>query len=125
MARVRQSVGDTDPLFFYRTYDDGALFYARRRIPELAALEAMVRPGFVLMRKGEWEKLSEEERRRFTLIDSSEGTGPEGNAPLVLVFAPLQSEHAAVPPPQSPISANLSPCKVEERQIWRKDAQEQ
>ena len=102
MARVRQSVGDTDPLFFYRTYDDGALFYARRRIPELAALEAMVRPGFVLMRKGEWEKLSEEARRRFTLIDSSEGTGPEGNAPLVLVFAPLQSEHAAVPPPQSP-----------------------
>ncbi len=102
IARVRQSVGDTDPLFFYRTYDDGALFYARRRIPELAALEAMVRPGFVLMRKGKWEKLSEEERRRFTLIDSSEGTGPEGNAPLVLVFAPLQSEHAAVPPPQSP-----------------------
>ena len=25
----------------------------------------------------------------------------------------------------TPISANLSPCKVEERQIWRKDAQEQ
>src|SRR5713101_5623063 len=33
MARVRQVVGDRTPLYFYRVFDHGALFYAQRHIP--------------------------------------------------------------------------------------------
>jgi len=103
MERVVTSVGDA-PLFFYQTFDNGALYYAKRRVPfyDPALLQAGA-PYFLLMRQEEWEKVSSRNTTDFFAIDVSEGTGPKDRHHLVLVQAP----HGAVVPPVS--GENSSP----------------
>jgi len=94
MTRVRRAVSDSAPLYFYRVFDHGALFYARRHIPEVGRLEDLVTPCFLLMDEDEWQRVRAQDKGGLTLLDTSEGTGPEGTSRLVLV--------AAVPQPRKP-----------------------
>lgn len=88
MERVVTRIGDT-PLFFYLTFDNGALYYAKRRVPFYdASLIPRATPYFLLMRKSEWEKIAARGESLFQLADVSEGTGPKDRHQLVLIAAP-------------------------------------
>ncbi len=88
MERVVTRIGDT-PLFFYLTFDNGALYYAKRRVPLYdAGLVPKDTPYFLLMRKAEWEKMAPRVEGTFQLADVSEGTGPKDRQQLVLISAP-------------------------------------
>ncbi|MGE0820684.1 MAG: ArnT family glycosyltransferase [Candidatus Binatia bacterium] len=87
MERVVKQVGDS-PLFFYQTFDNGALFYSRRRIPQYDA--ALVTPGtpyFLLMREEKWTEIAAQDGTDLQPIVVSEGTGPKDRHRLVLVHA--------------------------------------
>jgi 4-amino-4-deoxy-L-arabinose transferase-like glycosyltransferase len=97
MARVNQVVEAETPLFFYRSFDYGALFYAGRHIPryqENLRASAAKAPFFLLMWEEEWERIRQRGEAAGSLslsdisisfVDISEGTGPKGNHRLVLV----------------------------------------
>ena len=93
MAQVGEKIGDA-PLFFYRTFDSGALFYANRRIPfyDSIAQDAVQRsvPHFLLMWEEEWKKFAEWPELEETGV--SQGTGPKGKQPLILVYVPAQTK---------------------------------
>jgi 4-amino-4-deoxy-L-arabinose transferase-like glycosyltransferase len=102
MARVVRQVSDA-PLFFYRAFDSGAVYYASRRIPfyDTTRLQAGV-PYFLLMWEEQWAKIATQDGMGLRAVDMSEGTGPKGNHRLVLVSvapgAPIPAE--ATPPPE-------------------------
>jgi 4-amino-4-deoxy-L-arabinose transferase-like glycosyltransferase len=85
MARVRLAAGHDGPLFFYRAFDYGALFYARRHIPRFQPSGARRFPPLFLTWEEEWEKLAVDQRPTLLALDRSRGTGPKGNHRLVLV----------------------------------------
>jgi 4-amino-4-deoxy-L-arabinose transferase-like glycosyltransferase len=100
MARVVNHVKDT-PLFFYGTFDSGAVFYAGRRIPFYALSERTAGgPYFLLMWEEEWEKLAATAEGGWQVVDISEGSGPKGNHHLVLVYIP----EGTPPPPENPMN---------------------
>lgn len=87
MERVVTRIGNA-PLFFYLTFDNGALYYAKRRVPFYdASLVPKETPYFLLMRKEEWEKIAPQVNGTFQLADVSEGTGPKDRHQLVLISA--------------------------------------
>lgn len=97
MARVIARVGDT-PLFFYRTFDNGALYYSGRRIPFYDPSQPPPQ-AFLLMREEDWHKLAAQDGAGLQAVDLSEGTGPKGRHRLVLVWVPVG---ATVPETESP-----------------------
>jgi 4-amino-4-deoxy-L-arabinose transferase-like glycosyltransferase len=87
MARVRQHVG-TEPLFFHKAFDNGALYYANRHVPMYeATLVRPEQPFFLLMWEDDWQQLAVHDSAALRLIDTSEGTGPKGKRRLVLLAA--------------------------------------
>lgn len=88
LETVRTVVGDGDQLAFYKTFDYGAVFYWRRRIPVAGkSLVELRRAGqfrYLLMWESEWKKLADDEGGQLELVGRSEGTGPDGRDPLVL-----------------------------------------
>ena len=87
MERVVTRIGNA-PLFFYLTFDNGALYYAKRRVPFYeATLVPQATPYFLLMRKEEWERIAPQVEGPFQLADVSEGTGPKDRHQLVLISA--------------------------------------
>jgi 4-amino-4-deoxy-L-arabinose transferase-like glycosyltransferase len=87
MERVVTRIGNA-PLFFYLTFDNGALYYAKRRVPFYdASLVPQAAPYFLLMRKEEWERIAPRVEGPFQLTDVSEGTGPKDRHQLVLIAA--------------------------------------
>ncbi|HEV8715238.1 MAG TPA: glycosyltransferase family 39 protein [Candidatus Binatia bacterium] len=116
MTRVMERVGNT-PLFFYRTFDHGALFYAGRRVPFYDPSRRQPEsPCFLLMREEEWAKLAPRAGSGLRAVEVSEGIGPERNYRLVLVSVaigvtvPLENETPADPSPHS-YGANLKDGK--------------
>jgi 4-amino-4-deoxy-L-arabinose transferase-like glycosyltransferase len=100
MARVSQVVGGKTPLFFYQSFDYGALFYARRHIPhyreKLRSKQSVRQPAcpttsgieapfFLLMWEEEWERAQTQALDNLSLIDISEGATPKGTHRLALV----------------------------------------
>jgi hypothetical protein len=86
MERVRAHVGNA-PLFFYQAFDNGALYYANRRIPYYESAPPGVDPPyFVLMRHERWEEIVADDGSSLPLVDVSEGTGPKGRHRLALVL---------------------------------------
>ena len=91
MPRVIEQIGDT-PLFFYKAFDSGALFYAGRRIPFYdPARRQPEKPCFLLMWEEEWAKVAHQTENGLRTVETSEGTGPKGNHRLVLVYVPAGS----------------------------------
>jgi 4-amino-4-deoxy-L-arabinose transferase-like glycosyltransferase len=84
MERVREEADVNTPLLFYRSFDFGALFYARRHIPVYPEnAESLTPPFFLLMWEEEWERLRRADD--VEMLDKSEGTGPVGKHHMVLV----------------------------------------
>jgi len=103
MPRVLEHVG-TAPLFFYRAFDSGALYYARRRIPFYdPSLRQPDTPCFLLTWEEEWAKIARQENNGLQAVAFSEGTGPKGNHRLVLVYVPA----GVVPPAEREIPADF------------------
>ncbi len=96
LESVRGIVGDEDDLYFYRCFDYGAVFYARRRIPPLQ--EGFGDPpseghrSYLLLWESQWGKLAAEEKERLEFLLGSGGTGPKGRDRLV--FALVKSPAA-------------------------------
>jgi hypothetical protein len=72
------------PLLFYRAFDYGAVFYARRHIPSYAKNFAGLQPPyFLLMWEEDFKRLSAQ--NHFQVLDISEGRGPAARHRLVLL----------------------------------------
>jgi hypothetical protein len=101
MARVIQQTGEA-PLFFYKAFDNGALYYANRHISHYDA--ALAPPGqafFLLTWEDEWRKIAAHSTPELRNVDISEGTGPKGKLRLVLV-AVTAGAHI----PMAPVSSD-------------------
>ena len=83
MARVTQRVDSNSPLLFYRAFDYGALFYARRHIPPYAGNAGEIKRPFLLMWEEDFKRLAG--NNKLEMLDTSEGRGPAGRHRLVLV----------------------------------------
>ena len=92
MGRVVERVGE-QPLFFFRSFDSGALYYADRRIPFYFPPTTPKTSYFILLWEEEWERLQADGfADQLRIIDVSEGTGPKGNHQLHLVEVPASFE---------------------------------
>ena len=89
METVRGEIGENDRLFFFRAFDYGAVFYARRRIPPLEETVGDSAPAgqrsFALLWESQWESLPAARKGELQSLYRSEGTGPKGRDRLVLV----------------------------------------
>lgn len=103
MESVRGVVEERDDLSFYRAFDYGAVFYARRHIRPLhegfGEPPTADRRSYLLMWQSAWEKLPEEPKSRLQHLLTSTGTGPKGKDPLVFVL---------VKPPAAPDASAAS-----------------
>jgi len=96
MARVRTAVAENDPLFFYRTVDYGAVFYAQRPILIYGeGAGAGGSPFFLLMWEVDWSKLGP--RKGLNLLDVSEVTNPDQRSKLVLLKVTDEAQLQAGP----------------------------
>ena len=92
MGRVVEQAGE-QRLFFYRSFDSGALYYADRRIPFYLPQGTPKTQYFILVWEEEWERLRTVGLGEgLRLVDTSEGTGPKGNHHLLLVEVPANVE---------------------------------
>lgn len=97
MARVIEQTREA-PLFFYKAFDNGALYYADRRIPHYdSTLVALDQSFFLLMWEDEWRKIAAQSASGLRDIDISEGTGPKGKLRLVLVSVTDGAQIPAAP----------------------------
>ena len=88
MARIATQIGPV-PLFFYQTFDSGALFYANRHIPFYEGFCAPPPgPCYLLLWEDKWPALVAKAISGVRVIETSEGTGPKGKQRLMLVFVP-------------------------------------
>lgn len=88
MDTVRTTLEDGGQLSFYHTFDYGAVFYWRQRIPviggDLAKLQNTGRTQYVLLWESEWNTLPAEVREKLRFVRRSDGTGPDARDRLVL-----------------------------------------
>jgi hypothetical protein len=100
MARITTQIGP-GPLFFYQTFDSGALFYANRHIPFYEGFSPPPPgPCYLLLWEEQWTALAAKAISGIRVIETSEGTGPKGKQRLVLVFVPAGATiTSAAPPP--------------------------
>jgi 4-amino-4-deoxy-L-arabinose transferase-like glycosyltransferase len=96
LAAVRDVVRPEDELVFYRAFDYGAVFYARRHIRPLH--DRLPQPAtdgrrtYVLLWESVWRELAPEDRERLVFLHRSKGTGPKGRDRLVLALVKPPSE---------------------------------
>jgi len=100
MAETQRVAGDSDRLFFYKKFDYGAVFYARRTIPVVDRLPES--PAWLILPDYELNRLPTAERARLTVLSRSEGTGPEGRDRLLLVWVAPGQSSPAPPNPHDP-----------------------
>jgi hypothetical protein len=75
MMRVGKVVDNESRLFFYRSFDYGAIFYAGRHIHEYPDKAPFPKPPFyLLMWEEEWERVRGS--NSLEMLDTSEGIGP-------------------------------------------------
>jgi hypothetical protein len=125
METVRGEVRENDRLVFFRAFDYGAVFYARRRIPPLEETVVDSAPAgqlsFALLWERQWEALSATQKGELQFLHRSEGTGPKGRDRLVLVrirpgatVGAAASDDVAAPPKSSPSSQDQADTAEEE-----------
>jgi 4-amino-4-deoxy-L-arabinose transferase-like glycosyltransferase len=87
MGRVTQRVGAA-PLFFYKAFDNGALYYAGRHIPSYDPARIPSGQSFFLLAwENDWRKIDAQGPVDVQMVDTSEGTGPKGTHHLLLIEA--------------------------------------
>ncbi len=105
MSRVNEKIDPNLPLVFYRGFDLGAVFYARRHIPSYETKAHDLKPPFfLLMWEEDWQRLRE--HHELKMMDISEGLGPAGRHRLALV----EYQSNSAPPKPLPIdrSGNIT-----------------
>src|SRR5439155_11908305 len=105
MSRVNEKIDPNLPLVFYRGFDLGAVFYARRHIPSYETKAHDLKPPFfLLMWEEDWQRLRE--RHELKMMDISEGLGPAGRHRLALV----EYQSNSAPPKPLPVdrSGNIT-----------------
>jgi hypothetical protein len=99
IARIATQIGPV-PLFFYQTFDSGALFYANRHIPFYEGFSSPPPgPCYLLLWEDKWPALAAKAISGVRVIETSEGTGPKGKQRLVLVPVPAGVRIASEAPP--------------------------
>lgn len=86
VVRLRQNLDPQAPLFFYRAFDYGTIFYSRRHIASYPQRANDLQPVFLLMWEEDWQRLRGQSG--LEMLDISEGRGPVGRYRLVLVKSP-------------------------------------
>ena len=105
MSRVNEKIDPNLPLVFYRGFDLGAVFYARRHIPSYETkAHDLKSPFFLLMWEEDWQRLRE--HHELKMMDISEGLGPAGRHRLALV----EYQSNSAPPKPLPVdrSGNIT-----------------
>jgi hypothetical protein len=96
METVRSVVEPEDSLSFYRAFDYGAVFYARRHVTPLhdgfGDPPAGDRRAYLLLWQSTWDRLPPERRDRLQHLLTSAGTGPKGRDALVFALLKPSSE---------------------------------
>lgn len=90
MDNVRSVVDPNDTLSFYRAFDYGAVFYARRHIPPLrddfGDPPAGSGRAYVLLWQSDWDRMPAEQQGRLQYLLTSEANGPKGRDALVFAL---------------------------------------
>jgi hypothetical protein len=115
MAQVNQLVKPGDTLYIYgRQFNsDPVVFYRGGPIesldqePKTLAAEVGAGKQFVIMSKKSWDQVQDYDRKLPPPLLRSEGKGPEGDAPLVLVQADVR-QPSVVEFPNKPCSLGHS-----------------
>ncbi|MET0151428.1 MAG: glycosyltransferase family 39 protein [Candidatus Binatia bacterium] len=96
METVRAVVEPEDSLSFYRAFDYGAVFYARRHVTSLhegfGGPPPSDRRAYVLLWKSTWDRLPPERKDRLQHLLTSAGTGPKGRDALVFALLKPSSD---------------------------------
>lgn len=95
MSQVNQLVGRDDRLYLYRFNSDQVVFYRGEPVETLAAVPGRSTSGgesemFVITTEREWLKLKHLNANLPTPLLKSIATGPEGDAPLVLLKSRME-----------------------------------
>jgi len=85
MADVRQVVGASGQLFFYKTFDYGAVFYWQGHIPTYDGSWPVGAPQYVLMEQAEWERMPDAARGPYERVELPDDRKAAGANALVLV----------------------------------------
>ena len=95
ISRVKDETDPKLPLFFYRGFDFGAVFYAGRHVPQfVTGVHDLRSPLYLLIWEEDWQPLRG--RKDFKMLDISEGLGAAGRHRLVL--AEYQADTAGASP---------------------------
>jgi 4-amino-4-deoxy-L-arabinose transferase-like glycosyltransferase len=86
VVRLRQNIDPQAPLFFYRAFDYGTIFYSHRHIASYPQKANELQPVLLLMWEEDWQRLRGQ--NDLEMLDISEGRGPAGRHRLVLVKSP-------------------------------------
>ena len=94
--RLSQEFDPESPLFFYRAYDYGVMFYSNRHLPQFPhnAKESVKVPFYLLMWEEQWNDLAD--KPGLEVMDTSDGTGATGRHHMLLVRV---TDTAALPRP--------------------------
>jgi len=91
IERVTQLTGANSPLYFYRAFDAGTIFYLHRHVPSYEDYAPAVRPPYyLLMWEEDWARLNGADG--LADLAKSDGTGPARLHRMVLVRAQVQIE---------------------------------
>ncbi len=84
MSDVRQVVGPSDELFFFKTFEYGAVFYWGGHIPTYDGPWPVGAPRYLLMERDEWERVRPSVSDRYERVSFAEGSTATDST-LVLV----------------------------------------
>ena len=85
MADVRQVVGAADALFFYKTFDYGAVFYWQGHIATYQGSWPAGAPRYALISQAEWEGMTDAARGPYEQVELPGDGNGRGAERLVLV----------------------------------------
>ena len=84
MDEVRQVVGATNDLSFYKTFDYAAVFYSQGHIPTYEGPWPVGAPRYVLMSQAEWERVRESAGAQYERVTFPRGEDATGADALIL-----------------------------------------
>ncbi len=85
MGTVRQTVGPSGRVFFYRTFDYEAVFYSYGRIPAYEGPWPDDAPEYVLVTRSLWERIEPTSRDVYAVVAASDDPGRTDKSALVFL----------------------------------------
>ncbi|HXQ22811.1 MAG TPA: glycosyltransferase family 39 protein [Candidatus Acidoferrales bacterium] len=85
MDDARRLIGPADSLFFFRTFDYGAVFYWRGHIPSYDGPWPTGAPGFLLMQETEWQRIQPDGAGLYERVTfpNDDNLGDDGHLVLI------------------------------------------